>query len=115
MEAEGVFLGQLIALGLVGSLIVMLTWLVKDIATASFEGIRFILNPKNSRDQRKQQALNGLGWLAWTLGALTALYQHPAWMTLFIIAGFLQLVALFNARRLRSKKRTREALEWIRS
>ncbi|HET7713733.1 MAG TPA: hypothetical protein VFK94_05690 [Patescibacteria group bacterium] len=115
MEAEGIFLGQLLALGFAGSLIVMLAWLAKDIAIASFRGLRFILNPKNSRDQRKQQALNDLGWLSWMLGVLTALYQHPAWLTLFLIAAALHLIALWNARRLRSEKEAQKALTWIRS
>lgn len=115
MEAEGVFLGQLVAIGFVFGLIVMLLWLAKDIATASFGGIRFILNSKNSSDQRKQEGLAALGWIAWVLGALTALYQHPAWMTLFILAGTLHLIAFLNYRRLRSKERFRKSLDWIRS
>lgn len=115
MEAEGTFLGQLIAIGFVFGIIAMVVWLAKDIAVASFNGLRIILNSKNNSDQRKQQALKGLGWLAWVLGALTGLYQHPAWMTLFIIAGALHLTVLFNARRLRSKQRFQQSLDWIRS
>lgn len=115
MDAEGEFLGQLIAIGFMFGFIVMGAWLAKDIAMAAVGGIRFILNPENGPDQRKQTGLTGLGWIAWALGALTALYQHPAWMTLFILAATLHLVALFNARRLRIKDRTRKTLEWIRS